>query len=774
MASVVVEDSSAAVFDAAYEFAAPGFFDFINGESEDDVIKAELWFETALSYAPSPLMPRIKTDRNVRIEGLCDFTEADQAQKSTEPSGSTAITSSPSKFQPKSVLLSTEIGDDRNGVVNEVVVAKSCDIEEEKIRPQENTREKINRAIDSKKISTVGLEVCTPKPPTISTKGGLIDSKKRQSAKKIASLVKNPSALKLRNQPQISQSNVIKPSSEARNTNVKKVGTTANFVHENQAIKRQKLEGGKTRSIISVAKPQMLTHKSRPGSTSSFCPSTAKGDRKMYAREPAAPFISMAEMIKKFQSNTREISLSRMNSSLSHDDAASSILRSKPRLKLTKPKQPEFETAQRVRPVTMKSSAELEEEMMAKIPKFKARPVNKKILEAPTLLSLPRSTPQLPEFQEFHLETTARANQNAETSTIASAESSHQNPRGRPCTSLAEHKTPFLQTSLRARPPKVKSTAELEQEELEKAPKFKARPLNRKIFESKGDLGIFCNSKRHVTIPQEFHFATDERVPPAATVTDLFDKLSLKSEAGHENQIVRNTMPNPFHLHTEERGEEKERKLLKELMQKQLEEESARVPKATPYPYTTDFPVIPSKPEPKQSTKPEPFQLESLVRHEEEMQREMQERERMEKQEAQMRIFKAQPILTEDPIPVPEKVRRPLTQVENFNLKVDTRAVERAEFDRKVKEKELVYKRYREESESSKMIEEEKALKQLRRTMVPHARPVPKFDHPFLPQKSTKETTKAKSPNLRILRRRERRRMVDTFAVTSSPAANMR
>lgn len=32
-------------------------------------------------------------------------------------------------------------------------------------------------------------------------------------------------------------------------------------------------------------------------------------------------------------------------------------------------------------------------------------------------------------------------------------------------------------------------------------------------------------------------------------------------------------------------------------------------------------------------------------------------------------------------------------------------------------------------------IEEEKALKQLRRTMVPHARPLPKFDNPFCPQK---------------------------------------
>lgn len=51
----------------------------------------------------------------------------------------------------------------------------------------------------------------------------------------------------------------------------------------------------------------------------------------------------------------------------------------KPKLTLTRPKEPEFETAQRVRSVRIKSTAELEEEMMAKIPKFKARPLNKKV-----------------------------------------------------------------------------------------------------------------------------------------------------------------------------------------------------------------------------------------------------------------------------------------------------------------------------------------------------------------------------------------------------------
>lgn len=73
--------------------------------------------------------------------------------------------------------------------------------------------------------------------------------------------------------------------------------------------------------------------------------------------------------------------------------------------------------------------------------------------------------------------------------------------------------------------------------------------------------------------------------------------------------------------------------------------------------------------------------------------------------------------------------------MEEFNLQADQRAVERAEFDKKVQEKEMTYKRYREESDAAKMMEEEKALKQMRRTMVPHARPVPKFDHPFCPQR---------------------------------------
>ncbi|KAA8535191.1 hypothetical protein F0562_030194 [Nyssa sinensis] len=115
------------------------------------------------------------------------------------------------------------------------------------------------------------------------------------------------------------------------------------------------------------------------------------------------------------------------------EDDAASIMQRKPKLTLTRPKESEFETVQRVCSVRVKSSAELEEEMIAKIPKFKAHPLNKKNHQWKPHLSAP--------------------------------------------------KTPLLQTSMSARPRRIKSS-----EELENALKFRARSLNKKIFESKGDM----------------------------------------------------------------------------------------------------------------------------------------------------------------------------------------------------------------------------------------------------------------------------------------------
>lgn len=792
-----MEDSSAILIDETYEYSAPMFYDFIKGESEIDVRNAELWFDTALSHAPSPFVMKIKASRSVQVSSLCDFGDAQQTKKTSEsleptnaPSNASVESSSKAELtslgsQHIGVPADTNENSDTeliNGETNDKLTTevsvneKTCEVSSEKTCKDDRStgkgatpEVKIETTNHEKSTRRPSQDVSTPKQPAIAGKGSrtTAELKKQQTAKRIASVIKNPTALKSKIQ---SHTKSAKPACLRREkSNLNNSIGTPNLVQENQAIKRQKLDDGKTRQILNI-KPPNLLHKTRPGATNTTSSATAKPskeDRKMYVREPPlapVPFVSTAELMNKFQASTRNLSMPQ-----------NSVSQGKPRLQLTRPKEPEFVSTQRVRLVKVKSSAELEEEMMAKMPKFKARPFNKKIFEAPTLPPLPKSLPHKPEFQEFHLETMERANKNAEVSSVISTELGQQRTQWKP-NHLTEPKTPVLQTSLRARPTKVKTSLEIEAEELEKIPKFKARPLSKKIFESKGELGMFCNTKKQVTVPQEFHFAVDERIPPPSAVVDLFDKLSLNSEPNHEKQLPRNTRPNPFHFYTEERGAEKERRFITEVVQKQIEEEKARVPRANPYPYTTDFPVVPPKPKSKDHTQPEPFQLESLIRHENEMRREMEERRRKEREEAQMRIFKAQSVLKEDPIPLPEKERKPLTEVQEFNHHVEHRAVDRSEFDKKIKEKEMMYKRYREEAEAEKQMEEEKALKQLRRTLVPHARPLPKFANPFVPQKSFKDPTKPKSPKLRVLQRRERNESTSTDmkAAQSAAAALMR
>ncbi|KAL6657984.1 hypothetical protein ACP70R_005764 [Stipagrostis hirtigluma subsp. patula] len=747
--------AAATAIDEAYEFSAPRFFDFINEETEEAVRAAESWFEAACSHAPSPFNPRIKESRaEVKVPVLCDFADAEEpapkeeavegvatggiadqaanfdgnAQGKKDPSfgsvleapaetcadsgsqqqeESAACSEAMSESPPTDAMSESppaeegekESPDSFKFLPSKDAVVKSADGGSSTPKMQRAPPVKLAPAVPTGGISVVKAVACTPKAQAIASKAPMT------SSKSVRSVIKG-----------------------ARDLGAGKAATAATEVaQENQAVKRQKLDDGRTRQILDV-KTRVLHHKGRDGLAGStdLTQSSMRRSHDAHSAKEVTSYVSAAELVKKFESGTRGLDILHNSS---HEDAAAS----RPKLMLTRPKEPQFQTANRVRAVRVKSSTELEEEMLAKIPKFRARPFNKKIAEAPAFPPLPRKPAQAPKFNEFHLKTMERATRHADSCSEASSVGTVRN-HNKPL-KLTEPKPPQLHTAMRARPPSVKSSQELELEELEKAPKFKAKPLNKKILESKGEIGVFAHPKPQATAPKEFHFSTDDRLGPPA-VADLFDKLSLYSESSsqHDRNMPRVTTPNPFNLHTEERGQLKERQLAAQLLQKQMEEEKARVHKANPYPYTTDYPVVPPKPEPKPCTRPEGFQLESLVRHELEQQRLMEERARMEREEAQRRIVKAQPILKEDPIPLPEKERKPLTEVQQFVLHVDERAVERSEFDNMIKEKEKTYKRLREENEFAQKIEEEKALKQLRRTMVPHARPLPKFDRPFRPQ----------------------------------------
>ncbi|KAG2645569.1 hypothetical protein PVAP13_2KG431700 [Panicum virgatum] len=787
--------AAAAAIDEAYEFSAPRFFDFINEETEEAVRAAESWFEAARSHAPSPFNPRIRDSRaEAKVAVLCDFAETKEpplkeelAEEETSRTfcvllntckkrqirirvincagggdvavhasdstvGSTQVKKDPSfgsvttEGNPGGACASAGSQQEEQSASYSEAMSESPPAQEEKDDSPKSfeflpPRDPAAKSADGDSASTPKLQR-PPPPPTSIKVAPAISTCARSSLKTEARTPKTQGLCKAGPMGSMSvKRSVVKGGYDL---GIGKAATAATeIVQENQAVKRQKLDDGRVRQILNV-KTRVLPHKGRAAGSSEM----RRAYEDVHSVKEVTPYVSAAELVKKFESGTRKLSIAN-NRSLSVEDAA---LQGRPKLVLTRPKEPELQTSHRVRAVRVKSTAELEEEMLAKIPKFRARPFNKKIAEAPSFPPLPRKTPQ-----EFHLKTMERATRYADTcSEISSADTVQSQSK---TLKLTQPKPPQLHTAMRARPPSVKSSQELELEELEKAPKFKAKPLNKKILESKGEIGVFAHPKPQVTAPKEFHFSTDARLGPPS-VADLFDKLSLHSDCSSQSNrqdVPRVTRPNPFNLHTEERGHLKEMQLEAQLLQKKMEEEKARVHKANPYPYTTDYPVVPPKPEPKPCTRPEGFQLESLVRHELEQQKLMEERERIEWEEAQRRIVKAQPILKEDAIPLPEKERKPLTEVQQFALHVDERAVQRSEFDNMIKEKEKTYKRLREENEFAQKIEEEKAVKQMRRSMVPHARPLPKFDRPFRPQRSTKQVTRPKSPQLLVDERGARR-----------------
>ncbi|KAJ7548867.1 hypothetical protein O6H91_07G031300 [Diphasiastrum complanatum] len=731
--------------DPAYEFSAPMYFDFCAQETSTDVETAEGWFATAVTYEASPHAAKSK-ECSILSNGddSCQY-ENDHSQEHLSYVSPTHNETAMELERFSQVATNCDVMDTHQ---THTESAFSGVEEEEPHTPENgNVHHEVLEFVNEKPSSTKNLNaVCAGSLPV-----------KRLHSEAWKDLTNgwtaSKSTLKAFTRP--TQASVLKK------TKLSNKGLQPDV----QAAKKQKLEGGRFHKIHqsqprtpTLTVPQefhLLTDKRAQQQTNDMCSKITKVGRS------ASPFVSIAEKVRRFQMKTPE----RFRHHPVRNDEMLAV-NEKPKLKLTTPLEPEFETSHRARPPKVKSTAELEAEMLAKIPKFKARPVNKKILEGPCLPVLPKKTPQLPQFQEFHLRTMERALQHSGGPSSVCSSDSHTNSlpelkqrrKSAPGGCLTEPQEPRLETASRSRPSRVKSTAEMEEEELAKIPKFKARPFNKKIFESRGDLGIFRTEKRQVTTPSEFHFATERRsAHQTPMLVEKLNELSLDTRSD-QDVTLRPTVPQPFHLATEERGLMKEMKLMEELMDRELADKEARIPKANPLPFTTDWPLIPPKPEPKASTKPEPFQLESLARHEEEVHRKAEELARLEQAEAEMRKFKAQPLLSTGPVFIPERSRKPLTEVQEFSLLVDTRAVERAEFDKKLSEKQNHYKRFREELEAARKVEEERFIKTLRKEMVPQARPMPIFAKPFVPQRSSKTPTRPMSPRLRT--RKERRRSI--------------
>ncbi|XP_010317121.1 microtubule-destabilizing protein 60-like isoform X1 [Solanum lycopersicum] len=151
------------------------------------------------------------------------------------------------------------------------------------------------------------------------------------------------------------------------------------------------------------------------------------------------------------------------------------------------------------------------------------------------------------------------------------------------------------------------------------------------------------------------------------------------------------TLQKPFKLRTEERGKCKEEEFLKKVQQTVEEEEKQRIPIAQGLPWTTEEPECLPKPPMKESTRPVDMVLHS-----------------------------------------------------------DIRAAERAEFDHQVAEKMSLIEQYKMERGRMQKMAEEEEIRRLRKELVPKAQPMPYFDRPFVPRRSTKDPTVPREPKFHI------------------------
>ncbi|KAL3692098.1 hypothetical protein R1sor_005749 [Riccia sorocarpa] len=780
MEAAGADKKKASKIDPAWEFHAPKYYDFVVGETEEEKVEAEKWLDAETSCDVSPHVGKSKTvaellHLNPSDEDMDEVVDATSPHENKENQQQPDMSNS---MQTPVKNISEALSNEAGGS------APRKTLEERPVQKfDENSSSVLSAAPASQQDASAEAGV-SPNTPNPNEDGGVRNPERTPLSVMPSSSAAPPCSLPAKRlhphgwkEDQASGSLTMpklqNPSSARQFLNGMKkkdphcrLRSMLSPDNNPPAHKKQKLDEGRLRQI----KERIVRSKESSGLTVpqefQFC--TEKRSRVFGGAEcstasqggrPPSPFVSLAEKVRRFQTKTPERFYANTGGSQELDD------HERRKLKLTKPKTPEFETSHRTRQIKVKSTAELEQEMLAKVPKFKARPAPKKILDPQPPLTVQKPALPPPEFQEFHLRTNERAlqhkcderevgGQQQGTSAVATSMDSigaelKRRRKSAPGVGQFQIEPPHLLTATRTRPITVKSREELEIEEIAKMPKFKARPLNKRIFESRGELGVYRNNKREVTQIEEFRFATDQRLKhheQPSSLADVFSKMCLSQQ--HQANNLRPTVPEPFHLETENRGVLKEMKFMQEVLQREQDEIKKRVPKAHPLPFTTDIPAIPPKPEPKEATRPEPFQLESVVRHMDEQQRLAEERKRAEEIEAALKAFRAQPNLSNAPVFMPFRSRKPLTDVQEFQFHLDSRATERAEFEKMLQEKQNQYKRFREECEAVRKAEEEKIIKALRKEMVPHARPMPVYGRPFVPQRSSKEPTRPVAPAL--------------------------
>eukprot|EP01087_Luapelamoeba_hula_P020639 TRINITY_DN7075_c0_g1_i1.p1 TRINITY_DN7075_c0_g1~~TRINITY_DN7075_c0_g1_i1.p1 ORF type:complete len:487 (+),score=90.54 TRINITY_DN7075_c0_g1_i1:88-1548(+) len=379
---------------------------------------------------------------------------------------------------------------------------------------------------------------------------------------------------------------------------------------------------------------------------------------------------------------------------------------------------------------------------------------------------------------------------------------------------LTEPREFVFTTAMRVRPSKYITTEEKERRELEHlraTHRFKARPLDPRILQSAGDLGVPCVPKRPVTQPQTPQFVrrARKRMRDTGELQQQVDDSEQKKDARQSEPKRKKTgyegrpfqlyteergavavaqhqkrlqeeqkrarqqrefkalpmpvggpfVPLPFQgeltdpqlppLKTEERGAVKEAVLASKLEQQETERVLARQFKASEMPTAPAFQPMPSALEP---TLPEGFPLRTEERGVEKVAALLKKLRRQEREAKRLRRFKASdysaPAVFE-----PAKSARGLTKPDARVRNTDERAVVRAQFDAQVKHQQDLLEDEHQRLKRKKARAENRARKALRKELVHKPQPVTGKEPPPPEQRAVQPLTEPQSPCLRTKQR---------------------
>ncbi|KAG9287546.1 hypothetical protein G9A89_019607 [Geosiphon pyriformis] len=314
-------------------------------------------------------------------------------------------------------------------------------------------------------------------------------------------------------------------------------------------------------------------------------------------------------------------------------------------------------------------------------------------------------------------------------------------------------KSPFLLTKLRAKPLMLLSTEEQRAQEAEKH-EFKAKPVNHRIFELAGELGVSKVEKSVLTIPCSPNITKPKPPPQVPPSTPHVIKANPVPDLQNPFRPIfqhRKLDAPEFFLPGDEirRRNAQERE---ERIKREMEEiNSARQFRAQPLP--SDSPDQLPIPLHYPVTHPKPFTFQTNIRGEEYQKKFQEKLNEAEQREKENKIFHARPLPKLEPvIPLKPEVPPP-TEPHEFIFRTDLRIEEHkkllAERKSREKEHEMLKEAIQKEEETRKEAE----IRHLRSELVHHPEPIKHYT-PVRIEPSRKRPTKAKSPLLGAKRRR--------------------